>query len=198
LLLPAPDIPVTMTKWRAAPRAASIWVTGSRRFELNALVVLAIGVAGPRSHCVRGRRSSRRKSREMKIFRLEEANALLPIIRPILEQLVHRRRDHAIAQLEADVARNFELEEAGGTRALVREDQSRALRDEMLSLIERVQRHGCIVKDIDLGLVDFPALRGGQLVNLCWKLDEPQVAFWHATDEGFSARKSLARRRDAK
>lgn len=134
----------------------------------------------------------------MKIFRLEEANALLPIIRPMLERLVQRRRDHAIALLEADVARGFEPDEGGAPRAIVREDQTRGLRDEVIRLVEAIQRHGCTLKDIDLGLVDFPALRGGQLVNLCWKMDEAHVGFWHATDEGFASRKSLSRRRDAK
>jgi len=134
----------------------------------------------------------------LKIFRLEEATALLPIIRPMLERLVQRRRDHAIALLEAGVARGFEPEEGGSPRALVREDQTRALRDEVTRLVEAIQRHGCTLKDMDLGLVDFPALRGGQLVNLCWKMDEAQVGFWHATDEGFASRKSLSRRRDAK
>jgi hypothetical protein len=134
----------------------------------------------------------------VKIFKLEEANALLPVIRPMLERLGQRRRDHAIARLEADVARGFAPEEMTAPLALVREDADTVLRQELVHLIEAIQAHGCIVKDLDLGLVDFPALRGGVLVNLCWKIDEAQVAFWHGTDEGFASRRSLSRRRDAK
>jgi len=131
----------------------------------------------------------------VKIFKLEEANALLPVIRPALEKLVRRRRDLAIALLEAEVARAFGGESGTGRDPLVMRRDARELQEQLLGLVETIQRHGCIVKDIDLGLVDFPALRGGQLVNLCWKLGEPDVKFWHGVEEGFSARKPLTRRR---
>lgn len=131
----------------------------------------------------------------MKIFKLEEANALLPVVRPLLERLVRRRRDLAIALLEADVARAFGGDSTTGRDPLVLRRDARELQEQLLGLVETIQRHGCIVKDIDLGLLDFPALRGGQLVNLCWKLGEPDIKYWHAVDEGFSSRKPLTRRR---
>ena len=131
----------------------------------------------------------------MKIFKLEEATALLPIIKPALEKLARRRRDLAIAMLEADLARGFGHESSGGHDALLLQRDARQLQEEIVTLVEAIQRHGCIVKDIDLGLVDFPALRGGQLVNLCWKMDESHIGFWHGADEGFSGRKPLSRRR---
>jgi hypothetical protein len=131
----------------------------------------------------------------VKVFRLEEANALLPIVRPQLELLVRKRRDLAIKLLEADTAQRMASDAGGAQRAATQAKQAEELHTEMLALIEAVQKHGCIVKDLDLGLVDFPALRGGQLVNLCWKMDEPTIAFWHGMDEGFGARKSIARRR---
>ena len=135
------------------------------------------------------------KTRGVKIFKLEEANALVPVIRPALDKLVRRRRDLAIALLEADVARAFGTEPSQGRDPLVLRRDARELQEQMLGLVEMIQRHGCIVKDIDLGLVDFPALRGGQLVNLCWKLGEPEVKYWHGIEEGFAARKPLTRRR---
>lgn len=131
----------------------------------------------------------------MKIFKLEEATALLPVVKPALEKLVRRRRDLAIALLEADVARGFGAESGSGRDPLLLRRDARELQEELLALVEAIQRHGCVVKDIDLGLVDFPALRGGQLVNLCWKLGEAEIKFWHGVDEGFSARKPLSRRR---
>jgi hypothetical protein len=131
----------------------------------------------------------------VKIFKLEEAAALLPVIRPALEKLVRRRRDLAIALLEADVARGFGGESGGGRDPLLLRRDARELQEELVTLVEAIQRHGCVVKDIDLGLVDFPALRGGQLVNLCWKLGEPDIRFWHGVDEGFASRKPLTRRR---
>jgi len=131
----------------------------------------------------------------VKVFRLEEANALLPVVRPKLVTLVDKRRDLAIKLLEADTAARMASDAGGAQRAATQARQAEELHAEVLALIDEVQKHGCVVKDLDLGLVDFPALRGGQLVNLCWKMDEPQIAFWHAMDEGFSSRKSISRRR---
>jgi hypothetical protein len=128
----------------------------------------------------------------VKIFKLEEANAMLPTLRPLLQTLCDRRRALAIAQLEADIARGFResVEVSAPRRRHVR-----ALQDGVLEMIETIHRHGCTVKDVDLGLVDFLALRGGRLVNLCWKMDEQHVSFWHGLDEGFADRKSVVRRR---
>jgi len=57
--------------------------------------------------------------------------------------------------------------------------------------IAELEELGCIVKDVDMGLVDFPGLRGGQIVNLCWRLGEPEVAYWHSLDPGFASRQPL-------
>ena len=131
----------------------------------------------------------------VKIFRLEEATALLSVIKPLLEEVSHKRRDYAIAMLEAEVARGFGSASTEGRDSLVMRREARDLHEEIRSRVEAIQRHGCIVKDLDLGLVDFPALRGGQLVNLCWKMDEPAITHWHSVDEGFAARKPLSRKR---
>ena len=70
-----------------------------------------------------------------------------------------------------------------------------AARDEaaanLRSVIEEVQELGCVVKDLDMGLVDFPTLFEGQEVYLCWKLGEPAITFWHGVDEGFAGRKAI-------
>jgi hypothetical protein len=50
---------------------------------------------------------------------------------------------------------------------------------------------GALVKDLDDGLVDFPARRGAEEILLCWRLGEEEIAFWHGLDEGFSGRKPL-------
>jgi hypothetical protein len=131
----------------------------------------------------------------MKVFRLDEAIALLPTVRPMVVALVDKRRDLAIKLLEADTAARMSSDANGAQRAATQATQAEELHAQVLALIDEVQKHGCIVKDLDLGLVDFPALRGGQLINLCWKMDEKTISFWHGMDEGFSHRKSIARRR---
>jgi hypothetical protein len=57
--------------------------------------------------------------------------------------------------------------------------------------VEEIQRNGCLVKDIEEGLVDFPSMREGQEVYLCWKLGEKRIAWYHGIDEGFAGRKPL-------
>ena len=57
--------------------------------------------------------------------------------------------------------------------------------------IEQMQELGCVIKDLDTGLLDFPTLFRGKEVYLCWKLGEPSIGFWHGVDEGFRGRKPI-------
>jgi hypothetical protein len=57
--------------------------------------------------------------------------------------------------------------------------------------IEKIQEYGCVVKDLDIGLIDFPTLFHGEEVYLCWKLGESGIQFWHGVHEGFSGRKEI-------
>lgn len=57
--------------------------------------------------------------------------------------------------------------------------------------IENIQEYGCLVKDLDIGLLDFPTLLNGQEVYLCWKLGENGIHFWHAVEDGFRGRKPI-------
>lgn len=57
--------------------------------------------------------------------------------------------------------------------------------------IEKIQEFGCLVKDLDIGLIDFPTLLRGQEVYLCWKLGESAIQFWHGVQEGFRGRKPI-------
>jgi hypothetical protein len=129
----------------------------------------------------------------MKVFRLEEAAALLPTIRPLVDDMLQARRDLAIDLLEVDAAQRMPAEQPGSGRTRLIEDRARDHQMRIVELVEKIHSYGCIVKDVDLGLVDFPALRSGELVNLCWKKDEPTIAFWHGVEEGFSSRRPLKR-----
>jgi hypothetical protein len=57
--------------------------------------------------------------------------------------------------------------------------------------VRQLEHLGVLVKDLDRGLVDFPALREGEEVLLCWEVGEDEVAFWHGIEEGFAGRKPL-------
>ena len=64
-------------------------------------------------------------------------------------------------------------------------------RSKLGTAIEQVQEVGCVVKDLEMGLIDFPTLLRDEEVYLCWKLGEPKIAFWHGLDEGFRGRKAI-------
>ena len=128
------------------------------------------------------------------MFTLEEANAALADLRPIVERMVQHRRDLTAAQ-----ARQAELVTriAGNGGDMVPSDlqdlaetiQREA--DAISDCAEQINQAGAQVKSLEEGLLDFPARRGEEDVLLCWKLGEDEIRFWHGTDEGFSARKRL-------
>ena len=133
----------------------------------------------------------------MKIFSPEKADALIPKLMPLIEELWEKRRDLAIRLLESDPAVNgmhpAPQARMAGLRSPFAPGPFSELKAEIVRLIARIEAHGCIVKDMDLGLLDFPSMRGGQAVYLCWKPGDQFVMNWHATDEGFSSRRPIDR-----
>jgi len=129
-----------------------------------------------------------------KHFTLVEANQLLPRLRPILEQLVAIRRNMSVKQHEMEALRAH-VRGNGATaegRAFARlKEELQALGEQLRQGIDQIHGFGCQLKDLDIGLIDFPTLRRGQEVLLCWRLGEQGIAFWHATHEGFSERKPV-------
>jgi hypothetical protein len=130
----------------------------------------------------------------MRHFTPEEANAALEHVRPLVEQLVAGRQEHALA-----VERQEELEQkirgnGGGippaelASATAEVD---ALGRRLAHLVDEIGSHGAQVKDLDSGLIDFPALRRGETVLLCWQLGEDEIAWWHRVDDGFAGRRPL-------
>lgn len=68
----------------------------------------------------------------------------------------------------------------------------RGLVEALREQIEAIQETGCVIKDIEVGLVDWPALHQGREVLLCWKYGEPEVAFWHELNTGFAGRRPVS------
>lgn len=127
-------------------------------------------------------------------FTPAEANELLPAVRALAERMVAHRRALAVAtvrhaRIAAKIAGN-----GGGVRPHEVDELGAAIEGEAAAVVECVrelQDLGVLVKDLDEGLVDFPALRGDEEVLLCWRVGEKEVAFWHGLEEGFAGRKSL-------
>ena len=122
-----------------------------------------------------------------KHFTLEEARALLPELRSMFRD-VHRRRD-VVAKADSELGRKVKQTgaEFGGEKV------SGLLMD-MLQLnnqLRRLQEMGIQIKDFERGLLDFPHIRDGHEVFLCWELDENDIEFWHEIDAGYSGRERL-------
>ena len=129
------------------------------------------------------------------LFTLEEANRTAQEIRTELETLVQTKKELNKVQSRVGV---LELTLTGATEDNpdARELKVLAARRETLGTrlhhgIVAIQRRGCIVKDLDRGLVDFYSLRGDRLIFLCWKLGEREIGHWHPIDGGFDQRRPL-------
>ncbi|HEV3111555.1 MAG TPA: DUF2203 domain-containing protein [Candidatus Binataceae bacterium] len=119
-----------------------------------------------------------------KLFTEQEANELIPR----LEALVRKLQANA-AQARARAA---QAGPSADLEALSRSDPPmRAAMREMGKVAEEIQGLGCFLKDVDLGLVDFPGEVNGDTVFLCWQYGEPHLVAWHPIDEGFGSRRPL-------
>ena len=127
-------------------------------------------------------------------FTPSEANELLAEVRPLAESLVQHRQGMRLAaerraRLTARIAGNggdLDPQEPGEL-----DEQFQRESHAVTQAAERLERLGVLVKDLDSGLVDFPALHEGEEVLLCWQVGEDEVAHWHGVDEGFAGRKRL-------
>ena len=130
-------------------------------------------------------------------FTLSEANALLPKVKPLIEQLQGLQR--------SIVETNRELDELIGKLSAGNGYPIQALKDQIqertrhqLQLIEAFQSAfkqledlGCLLKDLSTGLLDFYSVRDGELIFLCWKQGEKAIEFWHTLEGGYAGRQPL-------
>jgi hypothetical protein len=127
-------------------------------------------------------------------FTPEEANEALGELRPLAEQMVERRRELVEAQgrrasLGAQVGANGgDLTPSDFAQA---DDELERAASALARCIEQIQAAGVLVKDLDRGLLDFPAVRKGEEILLCWHVGEEEIRYWHGVDEGFAGRKPL-------
>jgi len=120
-------------------------------------------------------------------FTLDEANEALKIIRPLMDEVQAIRRK--ILENQPDAWPAIEKSTGnGGNPAL-----SRMVHDfeKFDALIHRIQDTGAQIKDINIGLLDFSALKDGREVYLCWQYGEGEIAYWHEVDDGYAGRKPI-------
>jgi hypothetical protein len=120
-------------------------------------------------------------------FTVQEANDTLEILEPLIEQLM-LVRDQIVAirpELEAGLQKALGNGGSSATGELI------GLMQRVRGLVQQIQSHGVLVKDIDQGLLDFPAEIEGRAAFLCWKFGEQSVSHWHDLDAGFAGRQPL-------
>lgn len=130
--------------------------------------------------------------RPIRYFSLDEANRALVQVAPLLARLkdLHARATSTTERLDALWQR---LE--AGERVLddIAELQGRvdAHAHDVTELLGRLEEVGCVLRDVEQGLVDFPARADGTEFYLCWHLGESTIGYWHGVQEGFAGRKPL-------
>ncbi len=120
-------------------------------------------------------------------FSVEEANAALVVIKPLVKELLEMRQELLARQPEVWPVVQKALGNGGSQAA----SQAVLEFSRIEALIEKIQAAGAELKDINTGLLDFRALREGREVYLCWQYGEENVQFWHDLDAGFAGRQPL-------
>ena len=128
-------------------------------------------------------------------FTLQQAEKLLPEVAASIREAIALKERYEQAETEwQNISRRVAV--LGGVQVdrgrwidqkKRREESARAVEQ----AVEKLHEFGCVVKDLDVGLIDFPTLFQGQEVYLCWKLGEPSIQFWHGVEEGFRGRKPI-------
>lgn len=126
-------------------------------------------------------------------YTLAEANAARAQLAPRIERLRwlrdEARRTKGLLEM---LWRRLDADEPVLSAIAQRQRVLDAQAEEFSRVADEIEHLGVILRDLDLGLVDFPARVGGVPIFLCWKSDEPEVAFWHGPAEGYGGRKAVS------
>jgi hypothetical protein len=131
----------------------------------------------------------------MRTFTLREAQSMLPVLESLLRKSIEAKAEvERIDQEFAELSERIFL--TGGMLvdvracAVLKAEREKAIQAAKDALSE-INAIGVQVKDLDVGLLDFPTLVNGQVVLLCWRMGEPAITHWHGTEEGFAGRKPI-------
>ena len=125
--------------------------------------------------------------RSIQHFTLAEANALLPFIRGRMAEILEIRE--WLLRVRAQMEEVWDRAEANAGGRLATQVALKELRIE--ELVGEINATGAQVKDINLGLVDFPTLYEGREVLFCWQFGEPSIRYWHGTLDGYAGRQPI-------
>jgi len=128
-----------------------------------------------------------------RLFTINEANGLLPVLRPLVEQILENIR--RLKGVSETVIRREQLDpDAPDLMERLREDgEILKLVTQIKDCVAAINGHGCVCKGVEQGLIDFPCMLGSEVVFLCWQIGEANVAYYHRIEDGFAGRKRRAR-----
>lgn len=135
---------------------------------------------------------------QLKVFTAEEVNRLIPKLSEMIRELQGQRDLILRQEVEIDTLELVEGErQASHSPAMNRklEEYNRTLHA-FYDLIDKMHEMGCLLKDVDLGLVDFYTLYQGRVVYLCWKMGEKEIRNWHEVGLGYAYRQPLILERE--
>jgi hypothetical protein len=128
-------------------------------------------------------------------FTLAEAQSFLPELDRLLRGAIDLKAEFDEAEREMQSFQERVMMMGGMVvdrdRALEARNRRDSAAGRLRAAIEQVQEIGCLIKDLDIGLIDFPTVYQGTEVYLCWKLGEPAIEYWHGVDEGYRGRKPI-------
>ena len=131
-------------------------------------------------------------------FTLEEAHALLPILESLLRTAIDDKKLIEAVDTELQEIAHRVFLNGGTLLKIVSLARRKAERQKALQRVKdavaEIHATGVLVKDLDIGLLDFPCVVSGEIVLLCWKLGENKITHWHSTAEGFAGRKLIDER----
>ncbi len=132
-----------------------------------------------------------------RFFTLAQAQAVLPDVEVSMRDAILLKSQFQEAESELQQA-NQRIAVMGGSlvnrdRLLAQKNRREKSASRLKEALDRIQSYGCQVKDLDIGLIDFPTLYRGEEVLLCWKVGEEGISFWHGLTEGFQGRKKIDR-----
>jgi len=131
-------------------------------------------------------------------FTLEEAQALLPILESLLRTAIDGKKLIEAVDTELQEVAHRVFLNGGTLLKIVSLARRKAERQKALQRVKdavaEIHAAGVQVKDLDMGLLDFPCVVSGEVVLLCWKLGENKITHWHSTTEGFAGRKLIDER----
>jgi hypothetical protein len=128
-------------------------------------------------------------------FTLEEAQALVPVLGSLLKTAIDGKNAAESIEQEFKAVSNRVFLNGGSlldvTHLAARKREKERVVQKIKDALAEIEVSGALVKDLDMGLLDFPCDVGGRTILLCWKLGEETISYWHGTNEGYRYRKPI-------